>query len=238
MTHPRAPHLRLVTNDEPVAAPVRAPRLRFQPVVRLDDGAPFGFQTESDIEFEDSFRDFGCNYSESRRNVDTSAGEWLGALIERTARLANESNNTARPISICAPLAALTDRDAPMAAEAGAARGGLLPQEIRIDFADASLAALEDLAMDRVEAFRARGFRVGLDARKTWHTPMSARARMTFEAILLNPQTLQNMEIPVSRVEIAAAEGVALIAEHARWRDADELAQVGIHFAIAPRSDA
>lgn len=234
MTLPRAPHLRLVTTDEPVAPSVRAPRLRFQPVVRLDDGAPFGFQAESDIQFEDTARDFGCNYSETNEG----AGEWLGNLIERTARLAGDTGNNSRPISINAPLAALTDRDAPMAAEAGAHRGGLLPQEIRIDFVDASLASLEDFAMDRVEAFRARGFRVGLDARKTWHTPMSARARMTFEAILIDPRVLQHMEIPVSRVEIAAAEGVALIAENVHWRDADELAAVGIHFAVAPRADA
>lgn len=234
MPHPRASHLRLVTNDEPAAPAVRAPRLRFQPVVRLDDGAPFGVQTESDIQFEDTARDFGCNYSETQN----SAGEWLGNLIERTARLARDTGNDARPISVSAPLAALTDRDAPMAAEAGAHRGGLLPQEIRIDFVDASLASLEDFAMDRVEAFRAHGFRVGLDARKTWHTPMSARARMTFEAILLDPNVLKRMEIPVSRVEIAAAEGVALIAENVHWRDAVELAAVGIHFAVAPRTDA
>lgn len=234
MTLPRAPHLRLVTNEEPVAPSARAPRLRFQPVVRLDDGAPFGLQAESDIQFEDTARDFGCNYSETHEG----AGEWLGNLIERTARLAKDTGNHSRPISISAPLAALTDRDAPMAAEAGAHRGGLLPQEIRIDFVDASLASLEDFAMDRVEAFRARGFRVGLDARKTWHTPMSARARMTFEAILIDPRVLQHMEIPVSRVEIAAAEGVALIAENVHWRDADELAAVGIHFAVAPRTDA
>lgn len=234
MTHPRASHLRLVTNDEPAVAPVRAPRLRFQPVVRLDDGAPFGVQTESDIEYEDTVRDFGCNYSEAHEGV----GEWLGNLIERTAKLARETGNEQRPVSICAPVAALTDRDAPMAAEAGAHRGNLLPQEIRIDFADASLATLEDLALDRVDAFRARGFRIGLDARKSWHTPMSARARMTFEAILINPQTLHNMDIPVSRVEIAAAEGVALIAENAHWRDAEELAAIGIHFAVAPRTDS
>ncbi len=234
MTHPRAPHLRLVTNDEPIAAPSRTALLRFLPVVRLDDGASFGFQAETDIEFEDTAPDFGCDYSEPRDN----AGEWLGNLIERTARLARDSGNEARPVSIRAPLAALTDRDAPMAAEAGAHRGSLLPQEIRLDFADASLAGLEDLAMDRVEAFRARGFRIGLDARKSWHTPMSARARMTFEAIVVNPQALQTMDIPVSRIEIAAAEGVALIAEGVRWRDADELAAVGIHFAVAPRADS
>lgn len=234
MTQARASHLRLVTSNETVAPKVREPRLRFLPVVRLDDGASFGLQAETDGAFEDVAPDFGCNYSEARE----SAGEWLGDLIERTARLAKDLNQQARPISVMAPFAALTDPDAPMAAEAGAHRANVLPQEIRIDFVDASLASLEDLAMDRIEAFRARGFRIGLDARKTWHTPMSARARMTLEAILIDPQTLKSQDIPVTRMEIAAAEGVALIAQNVRWRDAEELAAIGVHFAVAPRTDA
>ena len=124
------------------------------------------------------------------------------------------------------------------AAEAGAYRANVLPQEIRIDFVDASLATLEDLAMDRIEAFRARGFRIGLDARKTWHTPMSARARMTLEAILVDPRTIKSQDIPVSRLEIAAAEGVALIAQNVKWRDGEELAAIGVNFAVAPGADA
>ena len=134
-------------------------------------------------------------------------------------------------------MAALSDKDAPMAAEAGAARAGVLPQEIRIDFCDASVSALEDLALDRVDAFRRRGFRVGLDARKSWNTPMGARARMTFEAVRLDPSRCQALEIPMTRLEVASAEGIALIAENVRWRDTEKLAELGVHFATAPRTD-
>ncbi len=234
MTQARASHLRLVTNNETIVPTSREPRLRFKHVVRLEDGASFGLQAETDTSFEDAGLDFGCNYSEA----SATAGEWLGNLIERTARLARDLGHDARPISILAPFAALTDPDAPMAAEAGAYRANVLPQEIRIDFVDASLATLEDLAMDRIEAFRARGFRIGLDARKTWHTPMSARARMTLEAILVDPRTLKSQDIPVSRLEIAAAEGVAIIAQNAKWRDGEELAAIGVNFAVAPGADA
>ncbi len=232
MTHARASHLRLVVN-EPAAVTVRQPKLRFRPVVRLDDGAAFGMQVEADIAFEDTFQ--------QRHLSDAalpSAAAWLGDLIERAGRLAKDTGAELRPLSISAPMAALADKDSPMAAEAGVARAGLLAQEIRIDFCDASVSALEDLALDRVDAFRRRGFRVGLDARKSWRTPMGARARMTFEAVRLDPSRCEALEVPMTRLEVASADGIALIAENVRWRDAEKLAELGVHFGMSPRADS
>lgn len=232
MTHARASHLRLVVN-EPAPAVERQPRLRFRPVVRLADGEAFGVHAETDINFEDTFR--ARHLSDA---LHPSAAAWLGDLIERAGRLAKETGADNRPLSIPAPMAALSDPDAPMAAEAGAIRAGLLPQEIRIDFCDASVSALEDLALDRVDAFRRKGFRVGLDARKSWRTPMGARARMTFEAVRIDPSRCEVLEIPMTRLEVASADGVALIAENVRWRDAERLSDLGVSFALAPRADS
>jgi hypothetical protein len=232
MTAARASHLRLVVNETaPVAQ--RQPKLRFRPIVRLEDGAAFGMHAEADIAFEDTF----TSRHLTGAALPSCAG-WLGDLIERTARLAHDSSHPHRPISITAPMAALADPDAPMAAEAGVLRSKLLPQEIRIDFMDASIVAMEDLALDRLDAFRRRGFRVGLDARKSWRTPMGARARMTFEAVRLDPSRCEALDIPLSRLEVANADGVALIAENIHWRDADKLAEIGICFAMSPRSDS
>lgn len=231
MTHARASHLRLVVN-EPQAPVARQPKLRFHPVVRLADGAAFGMHTEADIAFEDTFQQRHLSDA-----AHPSAAAWLGDLIERAARLAKDTGADLRPLSVSAPMAALADKDSPMAAEAGIARAGLLPQEVRIDFCDASVSALEDLALDRVDAFRRRGFRVGLDARKSWSTPMGARARMTFEAVRLDPNRCEAMEIPMTRLEVASADGIALIAENVRWRDAEKLADLGVHFAMAPKAD-
>jgi hypothetical protein len=231
MTHARASHLRLVVN-EPVAPAVRQPRLRFRPVVRLADGQAFGMHAEADISFEDTFRPRHLSDA-----AHPSAAGWLGDLIERAGRLAPEAGAPHRPLSIAAPMAALADKDAPMAAEAGAARAGILPQEIRVDFCDASVCALEDLALDRVDAFRRKGFRVGLDARKSWRTAMGARARMTFEAVRVDPSRFEILDVPMSRLEVASADGIALIAENVRWRDTDALAELGVGFAMSPRAD-
>ena len=229
MTQVRASHLRLV-QSEPLPPPAPRARLRFQPIVRLVDGAPFGMHVECDRAFEDA------RFGRQQRSDDT-AGGWLGDLIERAAARAAEERILHRPLSVTAPVASLFDRDAPLAAEAAAARSRMLPSELRIDFADASVTALEDFAMDRLDAFRRRGFRVGLDARESWRTPMSERARSIFESVKLDTSRSFAAEIPLSRLEAAAADGVALIAERARWRDADELAAIGIHFAASPRSD-
>jgi hypothetical protein len=232
MTQARASHLRLVVT-EPALPVARLPRLRFKPIVRLADGAAFGMHAETDISFEDTFQ--------QRHLSDAalpSSAAWLGELMERAGRLAQDTATTLRPISITCPMAALSDPDSAMAAEAGAKRAGLLTQEFRLDFLDASIVALEDLALDRIDAFRRKGFRVGLDARKSWRTPMGARARMTFEAVRLDATQMDQMEIPMTRLEVSASDGVALIAENVRWRDAEKLAQQGIHFALAPKADS
>lgn len=233
MAEARASHLRLVVTEPAVAPSVRTPRLRLRPVMRLEDGAAFGMHVETEFNFEDTCRPHHMN-----DGAHPSSAAWLGDVIERAARMAHETGCTPRPLSITAPMAALSDPDTAMAAEAGARRTNILPQEIRIDFIDASVVALEDLALDKLDAIRARGFRIGLDARRGWRTPMGARARMTFEAIRLDARTLQELDIPMSRLEVAAAEGLALIAENAAWRDGPALANVGIHFGMAPRSDA
>ncbi len=232
MTQARVSHLRLVVN-EPQPAAVRQARLRFRPVVRLCDGSAFGMHAEADIAFEDTFQPRHL----SDMALPSAAG-WLGDVIERACRLAQDTGAGLRPLSILAPMAALADKDAPMAAEAAVARAGALAQEIRLDFCDASVCALEDLALDRVDAFRRRGFRVGLDARKSWRTPMGARARLTFEAVRLDPSRCEALEIPMTRMEVASADGIALIAENVRWRDAEKLADMGIHFAMSPKADS
>ncbi len=232
MTQARASHLRLVVN-EPAPVTSRLPRLRFKPIVRLADGAAFGIHADTDIAFEDTLQPRHLVGAEL-----PSSAAWLGELIERAGRLAQDTATPLRPISLTAPIAALSDPDAPMAAEAGARRASLLTQEFRIDFIDASVVALEDLALDRIDHFRRRGFRVGLDARKSWKTPMGARARLAFEAIRLDPSRMDALDVPPSRLEVSSADGIALIAENVLWREAEKLTQQGIHFAAAPRADS
>lgn len=232
MTEARASHLRLVV-DQPASLSAREPQLRFLPVVNLIDGTPLGQCVETDIAFEDT-----CRPRHMSDAAHPSAAAWLGDLIERAGNLAHEKDLQARPIAIRAPIAALADRDMAMAAEAGARRTRLLPQEFRIDFEDASVGALEDQGLDRLESLRRRGFRIGLDARNSWRTALGSRARILFEAVRIDPTRINAGELPMSRLQLAAAEGVALIADNVRWRDAERLAPLGVRYAVAPRADS
>jgi hypothetical protein len=215
------------------AHPARPPRLRFRPVFRLADGAPSGLVAENDIEYCDRRFPAAC-----RADEEVTAAAWLGALIERSAARVQMSGSSFRPLSISAPAAALTDIDAPLAAEAGARRTGLLPQEIRIDFDDAAVAALEDAAADRLEAMHRKGFRIGLDCRRGWRTPIGARLAMLVEAVTVSPARLEAQGVPLARVKSAAAAGVMVIADAARWRDGPDLAAIGVVYAVQPTADA
>jgi len=66
---------------------------------------------------------------------------------------------------------------------------------------------------------------------------MGARARMTFEAVRVDPSRFEILDVPMSRLEVASADGIALIADNVRWRDADNLAELGVSFAMSPRAD-
>ena len=182
MAEARASHLRLVVN-EPAAVTVRQPKLRFRP------GGAAGGRRGLRHACRDRHRVRGhVPAAPSHGRATPSAAGWLGDLIERAARLAaghrhphaphlgdSADGRSGRPGR---PDGGRSRRDA---------RSACCPRKIRIDFCDSSVIALEDLALDRIDAFRRRGFRIGLDARKSWRTPMGARARMTFEAVRLDP---------------------------------------------------
>mgnify|MGYP003469148931 CR=1 FL=1 len=60
---------------------------------------------------------------------------------------------------------------------------------------------------------------------------------MTFEAVRLDPSRCEALEVPMTRLEVASPDGIALIAENVRWRDAEKLAELGVHFAMSPKTD-
>ena len=92
MTQARASHLRLVVN-EPTPVTVRQPRLRFQPVVRLADGAAFGMHAEADIAFEDTFQPRHLSDA-----AHPSAAGWLGDLIEVRRLSVTAEDSTVRVV--------------------------------------------------------------------------------------------------------------------------------------------
>ena len=147
-------------------------------------------------------------------------------------------NLNERPIAVCAPAAALAHPDAPMAAEAAAARANLCPQEFRLEFSDASLIEQDDLGAVHMERFFRRGFRIGLDGRRSWRMPLGASARVMVEAIRLDALTLSDIASLNDRLETAESSDILVYLENARWRDAETYTKLGVSAAVAPRADS
>jgi hypothetical protein len=209
-------------------------RMRLEPIIRLSDGMPDGMNARIDPAHEDM-----CTFRTGPSDGYVSAAAWTRVAIEMSIDLANERGEELRPISILLPMAALKDPDLALACEAGASRVRALPQEIRLDVLDGPLWAEGAEGFDVLERLRKRGFRLGLDARQSWRTPMGALARELFEAVRVSSQDLAHAEDGLAtKVEASAAAGIKIIAENARWQDAARLLGQGVGYALAPRADA
>ncbi|WP_018995921.1 EAL domain-containing protein [Hirschia maritima] len=221
---------KVIANDNDLA-PTRESKIRFAKIQDLKSGEVVGIDAQLETSFEESAL-FGFA---SGQPAHENAAQWLGDQIERIGSLAETENTADRPISIIAPLAALTHPDAPMAAEAGARRANICLQEIRIEFPDSAIYEAEDIAPAYIESFFSRGFRIGIDARQSWKSPFGAYMSSAVEAIRLNANTFKEMPSSVDRIENAYGSGAMLFVENAHWTDAEELAKVGIKYAVSPR---
>ncbi len=223
---------RVIANDNEIAKN-RDSRIRFAKIQDLKTGEVVGVDSQLETSYEETAL-FGFAAGNA---VQESPAQWLGNQIERIGLLAQEQQNIDRPISIIAPLAALSHPDAPMAAEAGARRANICLQEIRIEFPDAAIYEAEDIAPAYIENFFSKGFRIGIDARQSWRSPFGAYFSTVVEAVRLDARRLDDALQNTDRVENAYGSGAMIFVENARWSDAEALSAQGIKFAVSPRLD-
>ncbi len=221
---------KVIANDNKVT-PIRESKIRFARIHDLKSGEVVGADAQTETSYEEAAL-FG--FAAGKSSIESPA-QWLGNQIERAGRLANETGMEARPISVVAPLAALTHPDAPMAAEAGARRANICLQEFRIEFPDAAIYEAEDIAPAYIESFYSRGFRVGIDARQSWKSPFGAYMSSVIEAVRLDSRTISELPRSADRIENAYGSGTMLFAENAYWTDAEALNNQGIQYAVNPR---
>ena len=69
-------------------------------------------------------------------------------------------------------------------------------------------------------------------------TPLDPRLRLLLDCVRVDAAKLWTEADLLNRVEAARACGMAVIAENARYRDGEKLADVGIELARAPKVDA
>ncbi len=226
-----ASQFKLVSNDNTHTAR-RQPRVRFDQIVDMAGGETVGVAALTDQSFEEQ-----AFFGFAQGTEAACPAAWLGDVVERTARAATMRGLSDRPIAILAPDAALAHPDAPMAAEAGAARANACPQEFRLEFSDAALQDEEFNGLDSLYRFYRRGFRVGVDARRSWRSPFDDGMRLIVEAVRFDANTLRDLGAHDDRFDAACGSEVFMYAENAAWRDNTTLGRFGVGYAIAPRLD-
>ena len=210
------------------------PRQRFLPVMHLESYDLVGLVHQSQATF-DSPVAFGPITGSQPR---ACPAEWLGDQIETALGAADSTNRSAGPIHVSAPSTALGHPDTPRICETAVHRVRACAQEVCLDFEDSAFFDTPKDAVENVGALRSRGFRVGIDARKSWQAGTTPPLRMLIDSVRVQADHLDTEPDLASRVKDVAAEGVSIVAERARWRDAELLQALGVGYVVAPSADA
>ncbi|MFN3609690.1 MAG: hypothetical protein ACK4Y9_11550 [Hyphomonas sp.] len=209
-------------------------RVRLVPVVHLVAGDMLGMVAEEAMEFEERVR-FG---PVTGTQADTDPAKWLADRLGRVASAAWADGATGRPILVPAPMAALAHANTAVACDAAVRRTTLCQQEFCLMFSDAAFAGEAVDCTSRVARLRKAGFRVGIDMRRSWHTPLSEGLRLMIDTIRIDADALETSPELQDVVMIARECGILVVADNASWRDGDFLEETGVAGAIAPRTDA
>lgn len=210
-------------------------QLRFAPIMHLESGDAVAALAEAPIDFSETAAFGPAAILEAGR---ANPAKWLAEQIEDIAVAAKLMDVTGRPIIVPAPISTFAHSGTAAACEAAVQRSKFCPQEICLEFLDGALAASQHDAANRVRNLRRRGFRVSIDARKAWSTPLTTALSLSLDTYRINARQLLSEPTLQKQCEIAAASGITIIAEGIRWRDADWLADYGVEYALRPKADA
>lgn len=184
--------------------------------------------------FEDTVRFGPVTGSDS----DNDSVEWLTQQLSKVASATHGQTNHLRPILVPAPVSCFENANTAMACDTTIGRTSLCQQEICLEFSDAAFVGCARGAAQRVQLLRRHGFRVAIDMTTSWQCAMDDTMRLLIDTIRVDAALLDSSPELVNIIEVAAAGGVTIVAENARWRDGDALSDIGVNCAIAPRTDA
>lgn len=204
-------------------------RSRFEPCLSLPEGNVDFPITRVDPLFEDL--------------PPTSSGfgtptAWVVFALRKLAQSARQYDISTRPIHLPLPLACLNDEGLPETLRKAANAEDCCPQEFILEFQDATFAASDEEGLTRMENFRRKGFRIGLDSRFSSQTPFGARMRSAVERLRITENDLLTDEVVQHRAEIVSALGGAVIIERAHWKHVDLLKSYGATHTLKLIADA
>ena len=212
----------------------RSPSVRFKPVMHLLGGDSLGLVADEPVEFEERVS-FGPAAND---NDLMSPAKWMAGRLERVASAVCAQELPHRPILVAAPMAGLADPDTAVACDAAVRRTILCQQEFCLMFTDAAFAGDPADSTSRIARFRRAGFRVGIDMRHSWQTPLSENFRILIDTIRVDADALDASNELCTVTQVARSAGILVVADHASWRDGDFLGELGVAGGVAPQTDA
>lgn len=224
----------LPTPNPSRSRPAGAPALRFAPVIHLASGDQVGMIAELAGRPDDQVR-FG---PEGPAWSDHCPADWLAGQLETAVCAANAVGDYSRPIHLPLPLPSLLHPASGPACEAAARRVRTCPQEICFEVDDGLISSDDRTAIDALHGLFKRGFRLGLDSRRTWQAAVNPAIALMLTAIRIDADELADCPALAAMAERTAAWGVSIIAEQAHWRDSERLSACGIDYAVSPRADS
>lgn len=221
-----------VTQSQSPTRPV--PHVRPVPCIHLCSGDTVGA-------FVEYAREYGqaSNFFASSRKVSTqTASHWIANRIKDIAAMCETLAFHERPLVMPIPTRALADTELLDTCIKAAAQTRLCHQELSLEVTDSAISTHAEQAHRFMHAFRRKGFRVSIDARKSWAVEMPDELWLLVDTLRIRSTDLAIDESLEVLVETAAASGVAIVAERPYWRDGDAMAAQGVDYGLRPRADA
>lgn len=209
------------------------PNVRFKPVMHLRAGDSLGLVADEPMEFEERVS-FGPAAND---NDALNAAKWMAGRLERVASAVCAQELPHRPILVAAPMAGLSDPNTAAACDAAVRRTVLCQQEFCLMFTDAAFAGDPADSTARIARLRKAGFRVGVDMRHSWQTPMTEAFRILIDTIRVDADALEASQELCDVVIAAKSAGILVVADHANWRDGEFLNLLGVAGGVAPATD-
>lgn len=168
----------------------------------------------------------------------TLPSDWLSEALENVVSTAQTLNLPTRPLHVATPSPALMDP---------AARGACLDtlhklkvctQEITLEFDDWVLGAERRDLIFALSRFKSVGFRLSINATSNWQMRSCEAVRLLVDSVRVSARALFEDPDLSAHCHALSLDGIDLIVDGARWRDAGDLGEFGALYATNPRADA
>jgi len=224
----------LFTTPQTSSAKDVTARIRIKPSMHLCSGDAVGAFAEHARTFDER-----PNFTHAAHTANQACpAEWIARSISDLAVICDTLGYNDRPIVLPIPACALSQPGLIEACNHAVAQTRFANQEISFEITDAVATTTGAVLQNIITNFRRNGFRVSIDARKSWSARLPATCWLMIDTLRICPHHIDTEADLEDMIDIARTAGVAIVAQKPRWRDGDYLASLGIDYGLNPYADA